>query len=181
MIDGHRVQVSEDGSAAGRTIVLLDALSNETSQYQDVLARLQVANVRTVIIASDVPAAANAVIGILDTLGIQCAILVGAREDAETAWTTTAHHPERIIGLVVIDRGRPTTPHVTCTMCREHCPPVFTDTTALVSTAAAKSIARASRRYVHGHFRIAELVGRRGSHEFAAQLSTEIILRALSG
>ncbi|GAA2420236.1 hypothetical protein A7G45_01975 [Mycolicibacterium llatzerense] len=181
MIGGHQVQVSREGSTAGRTVVLLDALPNETSQYQGVLARLQVAKVRTVVIASEGPAAAKAVIGILDALGVQCAVLVGARDDAETAWTTTAHHPERIIGLVVVDRGRAKAPNMTCTICQEHCPPVFTDTTALVSTAAAKSIAQASRRHVHGDFRIAELVSRRGSREFTAQLSTEIILRAFSG
>ncbi len=179
-IDGINIQVRSQGPKEWRTVVLLDALSDDRPQYRGVLARLQVAKVRTVVVASHRPVGVKAVIDVLDTLNVPCAVLVGDRAEAETAWKTAAHHPERIIGLVVIDGGRPKVPGVSCTVCEDHCPPVLTDTTALVSTTAAKSIARASRRYVRGDFRIAELVGRRGSREFTAQLSTEIVLRSVS-
>lgn len=178
--DGIDIQVRSQGPNEWRTVVLLDALSDDTPRYSGVLSRLQVAKVRTVVIASHQPVAVKAVIDVLDTLNVPSAVLVGDRAEAETAWRTTAHHPERISGLVVIDGGHPKTPSVSCTVCENQCPPVLANTTALVSTTAAKSIARASRHYVRGDFRIAELVGRRGSREFTAQLSTEIVLRALS-
>jgi len=178
--DGITVRVSAQGLGGGRTVVLLDALSHKTSPYEGVLARLQIAKVRTIVIASHHPVAADTLINILDGLGIPCVVLVGDRAEAQTAWRTTAHHPGRIIGLVVIDRGDPNASGVNCTVCETHCPPVLADTTALVGTAATKSIAEESHRHVRADLRIVELVGRRGTRDFIAQLSTEIVLRALS-
>jgi hypothetical protein len=59
----------------------------------------------------------------------------------------------------------------------EHCPPVEMNTTALVSTSAARDVARASQRYVYGDFRLVELLGRRNPQESTAQLAGEIVLR----
>ena len=50
-------------------------------------------------------------------------------------------------------------------------------TTALVSTAAAAKVARASQRFVYGDFRLVELLGRRNAGESTAQLAAEIVMR----
>ena len=59
----------------------------------------------------------------------------------------------------------------------EKCPPVEVATTALVSTAAAANVARASQRFVYGDFRLVELLGRRNAGESTAQLAAEIVMR----
>jgi hypothetical protein len=59
----------------------------------------------------------------------------------------------------------------------DHCPPVEINTTALVSSPAAHSVAQASQRYVYGDYRVVELLGRRNAHESTAQLAAEIVLR----
>ena len=51
------------------------------------------------------------------------------------------------------------------------------NTTALVSTPAARAVARASQRYVYGDFRLVELLGRRNAQESTAQLAAEIVMR----
>ncbi|UNB49914.1 alpha/beta hydrolase [Mycolicibacterium sp. YH-1] len=179
-IDGLAVHVTAQGPAGGKTVVLLDQRSNGESPYRAIRERLHIAKVRTVDISADRAVSDKAVIQILDALRVRYAVLVGDRAGAEIGWKTAAHHPQRITGLVVIDRGHPRTADLTGTICDKYCPHVCTDTTVLVSTGAAHSIARASRRYVRGDFRIAELAGRRGSRHFIAQLSTEIVLRTLS-
>jgi hypothetical protein len=57
------------------------------------------------------------------------------------------------------------------------CPPVEMNTTALVSNAAARAVAKASQRYVYGDFRIVDLLGRRNAADSTAQLAAEIVLR----
>ena len=59
----------------------------------------------------------------------------------------------------------------------EHCPPVEINTTALVSSPAARAVARASQRYVYGDFRMVDMLGRRNAGESTAQLAAEIVLR----
>ena len=51
------------------------------------------------------------------------------------------------------------------------------NTTALVSTPAARAVARASQRYVYGDFRMVDMLGRRNAQESTAQLAAEIVLR----
>jgi hypothetical protein len=80
--------------------------------------------------------------------------------------------------LVTIDVGHPRVPDTDGVIRDPDCPAVQVDTTALVSTPAAHAIARASRRYVHGDFRLVELAGRRRSRHFTAQLAAEIIVRS---
>ena len=48
------------------------------------------------------------------------------------------------------------------------------NTTALVSSPATRSVAKASQRYVYGDYRIVELLGRRNAQESTAQLAAEI-------
>jgi hypothetical protein len=57
------------------------------------------------------------------------------------------------------------------------CPPVEINTTALVTSPACRAMAKASQRYVHSEFRLAEFVGRRNAAESHAQLAAEIVLR----
>ena len=79
---------------------------------------------------------------------------------------------------MVIDCGHPRVPDINGVIRDQHCPPVQVDTTALVSTPAAHGVARASRRYVHGEFRLTDLAGWRKSRHFTAQLASEIVLRS---
>jgi hypothetical protein len=51
------------------------------------------------------------------------------------------------------------------------------NTTALVSTPAARAVAKASQRYVYGDFRLVDLLGRRNAADSTAQLAAEIVLR----
>ncbi|HEY9264786.1 MAG TPA: alpha/beta hydrolase, partial [Mycobacterium sp.] len=55
--------------------------------------------------------------------------------------------------------------------------PVELNTTALVSTNAARAVARASQRFVYGEYRVVELLGRRNAADSTAQLAAEIVMR----
>ena len=59
----------------------------------------------------------------------------------------------------------------------EHCPPVEMNTTALVSTPAARAVAQASQRYVYGDFRMVDCSAGATRGESTAQLAAEIVLR----
>ena len=78
---------------------------------------------------------------------------------------------------MVIDRGHPRVADQSGVIRDEHCPPVEMNTTALVSTPAARAVARASQRFVYGDFRLVELLSRRNAQESTAQLAAEIVLR----
>jgi hypothetical protein len=62
----------------------------------------------------------------------------------------------------------------------EECPPVEVATTVLVSSPAARSIARDSQRFVYADYRVVDLLGRRSAQESTAQLAAEIVLRTSS-
>jgi len=51
------------------------------------------------------------------------------------------------------------------------------NTTALVSTSAARAVAKASQRFVYGDYRMVDLLGRRNAQESTAQLAAEIVMR----
>jgi pimeloyl-ACP methyl ester carboxylesterase len=178
-VDGLAVQVSTQGPAGDRTVVVLDMSHTGESRYQDIRDRLHVAKVQTVGISAGFVVSDKAVIDILDSLRIPCAVLVADGPCADMAWQAAAHHPQRITGLVLIDGGHPRAAN-RARRDDDLCPHVFADTTVLVSSSAAGSIARASRCYVRGDFRMADLAGPRGSRHFIAQLSTEIVMRTLS-
>ena len=108
---------------------------------------------------------------------VRWALLVGDRVGGELAWELAATRLDRFIGLVVIDRGHPCVPDQAGVVRDAQCPPVEVNTTALVSTPAARSIARASQRYVYGDYRVVELQGRRNASESTAQLAAEIVMR----
>jgi hypothetical protein len=56
------------------------------------------------------------------------------------------------------------------------CPPVEISTTVLVTSSAARAVARSSQQFVYADYRIVDL-GRRNAQESTAQLAAEIVLR----
>jgi pimeloyl-ACP methyl ester carboxylesterase len=177
-VDGFPVPVSATGPEKGSAVVVLGAAHHAPAAYDAVCQRLHTASLRTVVIAPDRRLTAKSVVGILDALEIQWSLLVGDRVGGELAWELAAHRLDRFTGLVVIDRGHPRVADLTGVIRDEHCPPVEMNTTALVSTPAARAVARASQRYVYGHFRLVEMLGRRNAQESTQQLAAEIVIRA---
>jgi pimeloyl-ACP methyl ester carboxylesterase len=176
-VDGFPATVDVSGPEKGSVVVLLGATHQGPSAYDAICQRLHTASLRTVVIAPDPRLSAKSVLGILDSVGVRWALLVGDRVGGELAWELAATRLDRFIGLVVVDRGHPRVPDQGGDIRDEHCPPVEVNTTALVSTPAARNVAKASQRYVYGDYRIVELLGRRNVQESTAQLAAEIVLR----
>jgi pimeloyl-ACP methyl ester carboxylesterase len=176
-VDGLPIQIEVSGPEAGAAVVLLGAVQQAVAPYEPVCQRLHTASLRTVVIAPDRKLTAKSVIGVLDTVGVRWAVLVGDRGGAELAWELAATRLDRFTGLVVVDRGHPKVADQNGTVRDEHCPAVEMNTTVLVSTPAARAVAVASQRYVYGDFRLVELLGRRNAQESTAQLAGEIVLR----
>ncbi len=176
-VDGFPVAVNVSGPDKGPVVLMLGAANQAPSAYDGVCARLHTASLRTVVVGPDRRLSPKSVLGILDSLDVNWALLVGDRIGGEIAWELAASKLDRFIGLVAIDRGHPCVADMTGVVRDEHCPPVEINTTALVSTPAARAVARASQRYVFGDFRLVEMLGRRNAHESTAQLAAEIVLR----
>lgn len=179
-IDGFQVPVRLSGPDTGRVVIMLDGTPHTTDSYDIVRERLHVAMFRTVVLPTHDGLSSKAIIGILDRLKVAGGLLVGDGAGGELAWDLAATHRERFTGLVVVDCGHPRVPNDDGVIRDKHCPAVEVDTTALVSTRATHAVARASRGYVHGEFRLVELAGPRKSRHFTAQLTAEIVVRALS-
>mgnify|MGYP000860779743 CR=1 FL=1 len=176
-VDGFGVPVDVAGPDKGSVVVVLGAANNSATAYEAVCRRLHTASLRTVVIGPDPRLTAKSVVGILDALDVKWALLVGDRVGGELAWELAATRLDRFIGLVVIDRGHPRVADQNGVVRDEHCPPVELNTTALVSSAAARAVVNASQRYVYGDFRVVDLLGRRNAAESTAQLAAEIVLR----
>jgi pimeloyl-ACP methyl ester carboxylesterase len=176
-VDGFPIQVAISGPEKGSVVLVLGAAQRTPSAYEPVCERLHTASLRTVVFGPDPRLSAKSVVGILDVLDIDWAVLVGDRVGGELAWELAATRLDRFTGLVVIDRGHPRVADLTGVIRDEHCPPVEINTTALVSTPAALAVARASQRYVYGEYRVVELLGRRNAQESTVQLAAEIVLR----
>ncbi|KAA8959879.1 alpha/beta hydrolase [Mycobacterium sp.] len=176
-VDGFPVQVAVSGPESGSVVLVLGAAQRELHVYGPVCERLHRASLRTVVVGPDSRLRAKSVVGILDVLDIDWAVLVGDRVGGELAWELAATRWERFTGLVAIDRGHPRVADLTGVIRDEHCPPVEINTTVLVSTPAARAVARASQRYVYGDYRVVELLSRRNVQESTAQLAAEIVLR----
>ncbi|CAN5557320.1 alpha/beta hydrolase [soil metagenome] len=176
-VDGFPIQIDVTGPEAGPAVVLLGAAQQTVASYEGVCERLHTASLRTVVIAPDRKLTAKSVIGVLDSVGVRWAVLVGDRGGAELAWELAATRLDRFTGLVVVDRGHPKVADQDGSVRDEHCPPVEMNTTALVSTPGARAVAQASQRYVYGDFRLVDLLGRRNAQESTAQLAGEIVLR----
>ncbi|MET4431350.1 MULTISPECIES: alpha/beta hydrolase [unclassified Mycolicibacterium] len=176
-VDGIPAAVDVSGPDNGAVVVLLGAAHQGPAAYDGVCQRLHTASLKTVVIGPDPRLSAKAVVGILDTLGVRWALLVGDRLGGELAWELAATRLDRFIGLVVVDRGHPRVADQTGLIRDNACPPVEVNTTALVSSPAARSVAKASQRFVYGDYRVVELLGRRSAQESTAQLAAEIVMR----
>jgi pimeloyl-ACP methyl ester carboxylesterase len=175
-LDGFGVPVAVAGPEKGVVVVILGDDKRAPVAYDAVCERLHTASLRTVIIGHDPRLTPKSVVGILDALGIAWAVVVGDRAGGELAWELAATRLGRFVGLVVIDRGHPRVADPRGVVLDDHCPPVEIGTTVLVSSAAARSVARASQRFVYAEYRVVEL-GRRNVQESTAQLAAEIVLR----
>jgi pimeloyl-ACP methyl ester carboxylesterase len=176
-VDGFPVPVDVAGPDKGSVVLMLGAAHHSPSAYDAVCQRLHTASLRTVVIGPDPRLTAKSVVGVLDSIEVPWALLVGDRIGGELAWELAATRLDRFTGLVVIDRGHPCVADMTGVIRDEQCPPVEMNTTALVSTPAARAVAKASQRYVYGDFRLVEMLGRRNAQESTAQLAAEIVLR----
>ena len=176
-VDGFGVSVDVAGPDKGSVVVVLGAAHHAPAAYEPVCQRLHTASLRTVVIAPDPRLTAKSVIGILDALDVKWALLVGDRVGGELAWELAATRLDRFIGLVVIDRGHPRVADPAGVVRDDNCPPVEMNTTALVSTSAARAVAKASQRFVYGEYRMVDLLGRRNAQESTAQLAAEIVMR----
>jgi len=176
-VDGYPIQVCDTGPEKGSVVVLLCAAQRALPTYDPLCERLHTASLRTIAVAPDPRLTPKSVMGILDVLDIKWAVLVGDRDGAELAWELAATRLDRFTALVVIDRGHPRVPDVAGVVRHTDCPPVEINTTALVSSAAAHSVAQASQRFIYGEYRVVELLSRRNAHESTAQLAAEIVLR----
>lgn len=177
-VDGFPVAVRVSGPRMGPVVVMFADPSRDCHRYESLCERLHVARLRTVLIAPDPRLDATSVLGVLDALQVRWALLVGDRYSGELAWKLAATRQERFSGLVVIDVGHPRVADASGVVRDKGCPPVHVDTTALVSTPAARTVARASGRFVHGDFRLADRVGKPNAAEAMSQLVTEIVLRS---
>ncbi|EKF24020.1 putative alpha/beta hydrolase fold protein [Mycolicibacterium hassiacum DSM 44199] len=175
-VDGFDVPVDITGPERGSVVAIL-AGGNHRQAFAPVCERLHIAALRTVVIGRDPRLTAKSVIGVLDALDIAWALVVGERAGADLAWELAATRLDRFIGLVAIDRGHPRVADLAGTIRDEHCPPVELNTTALVSSPAARAVAAASQRYVYGDYRIVDMVSRRNAQQATAQLAAEIVLR----
>jgi pimeloyl-ACP methyl ester carboxylesterase len=176
-VDGVAVPVEVTGPDKGSAVVLLAAAHQAPAAYAAVCERLHTASLKTIVVGADPRLTAKSVVGILDELDVRWALLVGDRLGAELAWELAATRLDRFIGLVVIDRGHPKVADLAGVIRDENCPPVELNTTALVSTNAARAVARASQRFVYGDYRVVELLGRRNAADSTAQLAAEIVMR----
>ncbi|CAA0089797.1 Uncharacterised protein [Mycolicibacterium vanbaalenii] len=176
-VDGFGVPVEVAGPEKGSAVVVLGAAHQAPAAYEAVCQRLHTASLKTVVIGPDPRLTPKSVIGILDALDIRWALLVGDRLGGELAWELAATRLDRFTGLVVIDRGHPRVADLAGVVRDEHCPPVELNTTALVSTPAARAVAKATQRFVYGDYRVVDLLGRRNAADSTAQLAAEIVMR----
>lgn len=176
-VDGYPVPVGVAGPEHGPAVLLLGAAQQAVAAYDAVCERLHTASLRTVVIGDDARLTADSVLGMLDNVGVRWAVVVGDRDGAELAWALAATRLDRFTALVAIDRGHLAVPDQAGVIRDGRCPPVEMNTTALVSTPAARAVAVASQRYVYGDFRIVEMSGRRNTAESTAQLAAEVVLR----
>lgn len=176
-VDGFGVPVDVSGPDRGVYVVLLCAAQQAPAAYDALCQRLHTAAVRTVVIGADPRLDSRSVIAILDTLEVPSGVLVGDRSGAELAWEVAAARPDRFTGLVVIDRAHPRVPDPNGVIRNPDCAPVEVNTTALVTSPASRTMAKAAQRFVYSDYRLVEHTGRRSAEAATAQLAAEIVLR----
>lgn len=178
-VDGFGVPVCVAGPDKGPYVVLLAAAQQPPTTYDALCKRLHNSAARTVVVAGDPRLRTKAVVDILDSLEIPSCVLVGDRFGAELAWQVAAARPERFTGMVVADRGHPRVADPDGVIRDPDCPPVEINTTAMVSSPAARAAAKASQRFVYSDFRLVEF-SRRNLEIAIPQMAAEIVLRTSS-
>jgi pimeloyl-ACP methyl ester carboxylesterase len=176
-LDGFAVPVGLAGPEKGVVVVIMCDEDRPVAAYDAVCERLHTASLRTGVIGFDARLTAKSVVGILDALGISWAVVVGDRAGGDLAWELAATRVGRFVGLVAVDRGHPKVADVKGAIRDADCPPVEVGTTVLVSSPAARTVARNSQRYVYSEYRTVDLLARRNAQESTAQLAAEIVLR----
>jgi pimeloyl-ACP methyl ester carboxylesterase len=176
-LEGFPVPVGVGGPENGVVVVILGAAQRAPAAYDALCERLHTAALRTVVIGPDPRLTAKAVVGILDSLGIGWAVVVGDRDGGDLAWQLAATRLGRFVALVVIDRGHPRAPDLDGAVSDADCPPVEVGTTVLTSSPAARAVAQESQRYVYADYRVVDLLARRNAGESTAQLAAEIVMR----
>ena len=175
-VEGFGVPVCTAGPDKGPYVVLLAAAQQPPAAYEALSRRLHNSAARTVVVAGDPRLSTKAVVEIMDSLDIPSGVLVGDRSGAELAWEVAAARPERFTGMVVVDRGHPRVADPHGVIRDPDCPPVEINTTAMVSSPAARAAAKASQRFVYSDFRLVEF-SRRNTETVIPQLAAEIVLR----
>ena len=165
------------GPEKGVVVVILGAEQRAPAAYDAVCERLHTASLRTVVVGPEPRLTAKSVIGILDALRIGGRWWSATAPAAELAWELAATRLGRFAGLVAIDRGHPRVADPNGVVRDDDCPPVEISTTVLVSSPAARAVARDSQRFVYADYRMVDLLGRRSAQESTAQLAAEIVLR----
>ncbi|MEV6560495.1 alpha/beta hydrolase [Nocardia sp. NPDC051756] len=117
-VDGHDLQVSQDGPADGPALVLIHGLAGST-HWWDRLVPLLTNSYRVIRVdllghgssakpdgdRYSIPAHANRVAGVLEQLGIPHAIVVGHSTGGAVATSLAEQRPELVSALVLIDTG----------------------------------------------------------------------------
>lgn len=99
-VDGFPATVDVSGPEKGSVVVLIGAARQNPAAYAAVCERLHTASLRTVVIGPDPRLTPKAVVGILDSVGVRWALLVGDRGGGDLAWELAATRLDRFIGLV---------------------------------------------------------------------------------
>ena len=89
-VDGFGVPVEVAGPEKGSVVVVLGAAHQAPAAYDPVCQRLHTASLRTVVIGPDPRLTGKSVVGILDSLDVRWALLVGDRLGGELAWELAA-------------------------------------------------------------------------------------------
>jgi pimeloyl-ACP methyl ester carboxylesterase len=122
-VDGFPIQVCDTGPEKGSVVVVLCAAQRALAAYDAVCERLHTASLRTIVVGPDPRMTPKSVVGILDVLDVNWAVLVGDRVGAELAWELAATRLDRFTGLVAIDRGHPRVADLAGVIRDDHCPP----------------------------------------------------------
>ena len=180
-LDGIPIPVAVAGPDNGVVVVILGAEQRAPAAYDAVCERLHTASLRTVVIGPDPRLTGKSVIGILDSLGIGWAVVVGDRAGGELAWKLAATRLGRFVGLVAIDRGHPRVADVDGVDPRRRTarpwrsPPPFWS--APRPPGRSPATASASSTPTTGW---SICSARRNAQESTAQLAAEIVLRTSS-
>ncbi|GAB4584583.1 beta/alpha barrel domain-containing protein [Nocardia sp. IFM 10818] len=175
---GDRVwTVRVGGNESRHHVVLLPDAGDPADVYDEVCARLQTSDLRTIVIETADGLDTTTVFAILDELRVPWANLVGCGAGAALAWQLAARGFGRFMSLIAAGSGHPATPGADGTIADASCPPVEIPTTLLATKRLPPELAEASGRHVYGEFRLVPVDVADVATEAGSELATEIVLR----